>query len=202
MNRLALASLATALGFLAGCSLFRWSGYRDPAAAPAGRFSAVELELSTAPAHAPEPALPPPEELPETLYYADLGPDSIDVSDYPAQQKYNYGFFRLQCSRCHTLARAVNSPVQSRAYWHFHLHRMSLHSRLQREGPFPPDQVEAMLDFLEHDARVRKVEGRKRFEAQTEELKRRFEPTLKRLLEHMQKSPQPRLLPGSASEAP
>lgn len=202
MNRLAPAALALALGFLAGCSLFRWSGYPDPAAAPPGRFSAVELELSTVPAHARTPALPPAEDLPGTLYYADLGPDTIDVEDYPAQQKFNYGPFRLQCARCHTLARAVNSPVQSRAYWHFHLVRMSLHSRLRREGPIPADQVKAVLDFLEYDARVRKIDDRKRFEAQTEELKRRFEPTLKRLLEHLQSSPQPRLLPGGAEEKP
>jgi len=195
-------AVATALVLLAGCSLFRWSGYRDPAAAPAGRFSAVELELSTATAQAREPVLPPAEDLPQTLYYADLGPDSIDVSAYPAQQRYNYGFFRLQCSRCHTLARAVSSPVQSRAYWHFHMIRMSLHSRLQREGPIPPDQMKAMLDFLEYDAQVRKVEDKKRFEQRTEELKRRFEPTLKRLLEHMQKSPQPRLMPSASGEAP
>lgn len=195
-------ALATALALLAGCSLFRWSGYRDPAAAPAGRFSAVELELSTATAQAREPVLPPAEDLPQTLYYADLGPDSIDVSAYPAQQQYNYGFFRLQCARCHTLARAVNSPVQSRAYWHFHMIRMSLHSRFQKEGPIPADQMKSMLDFLEYDARVRKVEDRQRFEARTEELKRRFEPTLKRLLEHMQKSPQPRLMPAASGEAP
>lgn len=202
MNRLAPAALAAALGFLAGCSLFRWSGYPDQAAAPPGRFSAAELELSTSPAPGREPALPPMEDLPRTLYYADLGPDDIDVSGYPAQQRYNYGFFRLQCARCHTLARAVNSPVQSRAYWHFHLIRMSLHSRAQREGPIPREQVKAMLDFLEYDARVRKIEDRRRFEARTEELKRRFEPTLQRMLEHIQTSPQPRLLPAGAGETP
>ena len=96
----------------------------------------------------------------------------------------------------------MNSPVQSRAYWHFHMLRMSLHSRLKSEGPIPPDQMKAMLDFLEYDARVRKVEDKKRFEARTEELKRRFEPTLERLLEHMQRSPQPRLMPEASGEAP
>lgn len=191
-----MTALAGVIAFAAGCSLFRWSGYPDPAAPPPGRFSAVELELSTVPAQGLPPALPPLEELPQTLYYADLGPDTIDVSNYPAQQQYNYRYFRLQCARCHTLARAVNSPAQSRAYWHFHLIRMSLHSRLQREGPIPRDQVKALLDFLEYDARVRKIEDRRRFEARTEELKSRFEPTLRRLLEHMQTSPQPRLLPA------
>lgn len=194
MNRRPSLPFAAALALLGGCSLFRWSGYRDPAAAPTGTWSAAELVLSTAPAPAPPPALPLPEDIPPTLYYADLGLDTIDVSDYPAQQKYNYNFFRVHCARCHTLARAVNSPVKSRAYWHFHLIRMSLRSRLKNEGPIPKEHVKALLDFLEYDARVRKVEDRKRFEAQTGELQRRFEPTLNRLLEHMQTSPQPTLL--------
>jgi hypothetical protein len=188
---------AAALALLGGCALFRWSGYRDPAAAPTGTWSAVELVISTTPAAAPAPELPLPENIPPTLYYADLGLDTIDVSDYPAQQKYNYRFFQVHCARCHTLARAINSPVQSRAYWHYHMIRMSLRSRLKNEGPIPSEHMKAMLDFLEYDSRVRKVENRKRFEAQTEELKRRFEPTLSRLLEHLQKSEQPRLLsPG------
>lgn len=185
---------AAALALLGGCSLFRWSGYRDPASAPTGTWSAAELTLSTAPAPARPPALPILEDIPPTLYYADLGLDTIDVSDYPTQQKFNYRYFRVQCGRCHTLARAVNSPAQSRSYWHFHLIRMSLRSRLKHEGPIPADQVKALLDFLEYDDRVRKVQDKKRFEAQTEELKSRFEPTLNRMLEHMQNLPQPRLL--------
>jgi len=162
-----------------------------------GTWSAAELDLSTAPAAARPAELPLPDALPQTLYYSDLGPDEIDVSDYPAQQKFNYGVFRERCARCHTLARAINSPIQSRAYWHYHLLRMSLRSRLKRERPIPAEQVKAVLDFLEHDAQVRKVADRKRFEERTEELKRRFDPTLTRLLEHMQKSPQPlQLAPG------
>lgn len=202
MNRQSAAAFAAALVALSGCSLFRWSGYREPAAAPAGDWSAADLALSTSPAPAGPPDLPLPELIPRTLYYSDLGPDEIDVSDYPAQQKYNYGIFRRQCSRCHTLARAVNSPVQSRTYWHYHLVRMSLRSRLAPEGPIPAEEVRAILDFLEYDARVRKVEDRARFEGNTEELKRRFEPTLKRLLEHMQTSPQPRLLPSAPPGGP
>lgn len=182
--------------------MFRWSGYREPAADAAGERSAMELVLSTSAAQARRPALPVPERIPATLYYADLGPDAIDVSEYPAQQKYNYEIFARQCARCHTLARAVNSPVQSRTYWHYHLTRMSLRSRLAREGPIPAGQVKAILDFLDYDASVRKVRDRKRFEEETEELKRRFEPTLKRLLEHMQTSPQPRLLPPGPGGGP
>ena len=199
MNRRPATAFAASLALLAGCSLFRWSGYREPAAAAAGAWSASELTLSTATAPAPAQALPLPESLPQTLYYSDLGPDAIDVSDYPSQQKFNYGVFQRQCSRCHTVARAVNSPVQSRAYWHYHLVRMSLRSRMKGEGPIPALEVKAVLDFLEYDANVRKTGDKKRFEERTEELKRRFEPTLQRLLEHMQTAPQPRLLPPSGS---
>lgn len=203
MNRHTAATFAAALVVMSGCVLFRWSGYREPAAAAAaaGEWSAVELVLSTSPAQARPPALPAPEHIPQTLYYSDLGPDEIDVTDYPAQQKYNYELFRRQCSRCHTLARAVNSPVKSRTYWHYHLARMSLRSRLAREGPIPRDQVKPILDFLDYDAGVRKVRDRKRFEAQTEELQRRFDPTLKRLLEHLQTAPQPRLIPPAPGES-
>jgi len=193
-GRETLFFLAT-FGLLAGCALFRWSGYPEPGADGTGNWSAAELILSTAPAAARPAPLPSPEKLPRTLYYTDLGPEEIDVSDYPSQQKYNYGIFRRQCARCHTLARAVNSPIQSRAYWHFHMIRMSLHSRFNREGGIPPEEMKAMLDFLDYDTRIRKVEDKKNFERQTDELKRRFEPTLKRLLEHLQSSPQPRLLP-------
>lgn len=195
-------AIAAALALMGGCSLFRWSGYRDPALAPAGTWSAAELEISTVPAAARPPALPVPEALPQTLYYSDLGPAEIDVSGYPAQQKFNYGIFREQCSRCHTLARAVNSPIQSRAYWHYHLLRMSLRSRLKHEGPIPAEQVKAVLDFLDYDVQVRKVADRKRFEEKTDELKRRFDPTLSRLLEHLQKSPQPLLLAPVPGEPP
>lgn len=193
MSRRPSMAFAAALAVFGGCALFRLSGYRDPGVAP-GTFSAVELEISTTPAPARPAELPIPETLPPTLFYSDLGPAEIDVSKYPAQQKYNYGIFEARCSGCHTLARAINSPVQSRAYWHYHLLRMSLRSRLKREGPIPRAEVKSLLDFLEYDATVRKIDDRARFEALTQELKRRFDPTLARLLEHMQKSRQPRLI--------
>ena len=183
MDRRSLAVFGAAAIFLAGCSLFRWSGYagRDPARV--GEWSATELIISTEPAKV-RPALPVRlEEVAKTLYYSDLGPDTIDVADYPTQQQYNYALFSRQCARCHTLARAINSPVQSRAYWRFHLARMSLHSRVNREGSIPPEKLGFILDFLEYDSNIRKVQHKKEFEELTQELKRRFDPTLKKLVE-------------------
>jgi hypothetical protein len=185
VNRTILTSLAAAAALLAGCAMFRWSGHPDPELGRHWVWSTADLVISTEPAQARPPAFVPPEDLPDTLYYADLGPETIDVSGYPSQQKYNYALFEAECARCHTLARAVNSPAASRLYWEFHLARMSLHSRFRHSGPITGKQREAILDFLEYDAQVRKVRDRKRFDEQTEELKRRFEPLLKKLLERM-----------------
>src|ERR1035437_3764784 len=119
MNKRTLAPLAMTAALLAGCAMFRWSGRPDPELAPNWVWSTGDLVISTEPARARPPAPLPRENLPNTLYYADLGPDTIDVSDYPAQQKYNYARFEEECARCHTLARAINSPVESRLYWQF-----------------------------------------------------------------------------------
>ena len=79
----------------------------------------------------------------------------------------------------------MNSPVESRLYWRFHLDRMSLHQRFRHQAPLSAADKKALLDFLEYDAQVRKVQDKKRFAEQTEELKRRFEPILQGILERM-----------------
>jgi hypothetical protein len=192
MNKNALVPLALTTALLAGCAAFRWSGSPDPELSRNWVWSTGDLMISTQPAASAPPAVVP-EKLPDTLYYADLGPETIDVSSYTAQQRYNYRIFERECSRCHTLARAINSPTESRLYWKFHLTRMSLHSRFDRQGRIPPAETKALLDFLEYDAKIRKVQDRKRFDEQTEELKRRFEPILEKVLSQMRTSGRPPL---------
>ncbi len=46
----------------------------------------------------------------EKEFPGDKGPAEIDVSKYPAEQQSNYNTFAKKCSKCHTLARAINSP--------------------------------------------------------------------------------------------
>ena len=43
------------------------------------------------------------------LFPADDGPNFIDVSSYPAKMQEYYVLFAKKCSRCHTLARPINS---------------------------------------------------------------------------------------------
>lgn len=179
MKGKALALFAAEASLLCGCAMLRFSGNPNPELQPNWVWSTGELEISTRTATAL------PADLPDTLYYADLGPDVIDVTAYPAEQQAGYVVFKEACARCHTLARAVNSPVESRLYWRFHLDRMSLHSRFRRQAPLSAADKKVLLDFLEYDAQVRKVQDKKRFTEQTEEMKRRFEPILQVLLERM-----------------
>jgi hypothetical protein len=158
MKNLWRAALAGALLGTGACTLFPWS-VRAP--------KADESE--------------PPSS--ERIYFTDLGPDSIDVSSYPEAQRANYESFARTCARCHTLARAVNAPAESRLQWRFHLARMSLHSRLRHEGRIPKEQYQAALDFLDYDGRTRR--STKVFATRTEELRRRFEPVMERYLQEL-----------------
>jgi hypothetical protein len=186
------AALGLAAALIAGCSVFRWAERRD---APYGvdHWSAADLVVSTGTAKARRP--PERDEIPLSLYYMDLGPAEIDVSRYPTQQKRNYAVFKMQCGRCHTLARAVNSPVKRRAYWAFHVARMNHHARRDPGGQISRDDVQAILDFLAFDAQVRKIDDAESFERQTAELQRRFDPVLEELIRRLQEERQPVLLP-------
>jgi hypothetical protein len=188
---LTLAAFAAVI-VLAGCSLFRWNA--KPDVVQGDDWDSSEMRPSTAPARA-RPAAPTPSVFDEEVsHYADLGPSEIDVSAYPSQQKYNYKLFKQSCGLCHTTARAVNSETQSRLYWRFHLARMNMHARFQGAYPLTPLETQQVLDFLVFDAKVRKVEKRAEFYAQTEELKRRYDAVLRKKMRALQSPGQPRIL--------
>jgi hypothetical protein len=49
----------------------------------------------------------------------DSGPDRIDMSDYPPDQRERYEIFAVKCSKCHSLARPISArltPEQWRGY--------------------------------------------------------------------------------------
>lgn len=73
----------------------------------------------------------------------DSGPDKIDVSGYPAEQKANYELFRQKCSKCHSVARAVNSKF-SAVEWKRYIKRMV---RRPNAG-VTEEQSDAIFEFL------------------------------------------------------
>lgn len=82
----------------------------------------------------------------------DKGPDKIDVSKYPAEVKQKYKIYTDLCSRCHTLARAVNSDFVLEDEWERYIKRM-----MRRGGRLiSPDEAQAIFDFATYDAKARK----------------------------------------------
>ena len=53
----------------------------------------------------------------------DKGPDKIDVSSYPAPQQKAYKLFAEKCSKCHTLARPINTTM-TQPEWERYVKRM------------------------------------------------------------------------------
>lgn len=162
----------------AGCALWRVHIPAGPAAVPA------QVEVPQA----------PPERRKAALFYSDLGPDTVDVSAYPAERNRDYEVYARVCSRCHTLARSINAPHVSRAWWEFYVASMRVRAKFHGER-LTKDEVRAVLDFLEYDSNERKVARAAEFETTKAELKRRFEAALDERVETLQRQPQPRLLP-------
>lgn len=128
------------------------------------------------------------------VYYSDLGPDRVDVSDYPSAQKDNYEVYRHACSQCHTLARSINAPVVDRRFWEFYIASMRFNTLFHQDAAVPQEAAQAIVDFLEYDSNVRKVRRRGEFDALQEELKRRFRPLLEKRMRELQDGNQPLLL--------
>jgi hypothetical protein len=91
---------------------------------------------------------PPEEEF--RAFDADLGQAWIDVSAYPEVQQQAYGLFSRRCSKCHTLARPINSSLPP-DQWVAYVNRMS---RKPGSGISPKD-VLVIQEFLIFDSERR-----------------------------------------------
>lgn len=182
---------------LTGCALLRLSGNKQGLRAPDPVPPALtEVNPGGRPRRNIQEEIPEPESDLRPLFYSDLGPDKIDVSSYPAQQKYNYTVYSRVCSQCHGLARSINAPAVSRAYWEFYLLTMRTRSGLTPYADISWEEARTVMDFLVYDSKVRKTgKNESAFNELTEELKRRFKPLLEKRLQQLQNGSQPRLLP-------
>ena len=84
----------------------------------------------------------------------DRGPDSIDVSKYPADIKRKYKVFAELCAKCHTLARAVNYNFVLEDDWERYIKRMMRRGR----GLITADIAQQAFEFAIYDSKVRKKE--------------------------------------------
>jgi hypothetical protein len=87
-------------------------------------------------------------------FQADKGPDFIDISNYPADMQKSYEVFRQKCSRCHTIARPINSDFQGEE-WRKYVYKM-----MRKPGSgLTPKTADEIIEFLIYDSKARKKEG-------------------------------------------
>ena len=92
------------------------------------------------------------EELDPRIAAYDKGPATIDVSRYPADMQGRYKTFASRCTKCHTLARAINSEFALEDEWERYVKRMM---RKPGSGIGSADGRE-IFAFLAFDSKTRK----------------------------------------------
>ena len=88
----------------------------------------------------------------DKVFEADKGIDTIDISKYPKEQQENYKVFADKCSKCHTLARPINSDYALPEEWTAYVDKM----RHKKRSGIDDDAQKAITDFLIYDSSVRK----------------------------------------------
>ena len=88
----------------------------------------------------------------------DKGPDKIDVGAYPAAQQAAYKVFASRCSKCHTIARPINTMMK-RDEWERYVKRM-MH---KPNSGITDAQGKTIFDFLVFDQTERKDKNPKGF---------------------------------------
>lgn len=84
----------------------------------------------------------------------DSGPDKIDVTAYPEPFPQQYRLFSEKCSKCHTIARPINTTMV-RAEWERYVKRM-MHKPNSGIGDKQGKQI---FDFLLFDESNRKAKN-------------------------------------------
>ena len=95
-------------------------------------------------------ALRSPRTTPMT-FPADDGQNFIDVTEYPEEMQTLYAVFTRRCSRCHTIARPINSDFKPEEWRKYVLKMM----RKPGSG-LNPKTAEQIIKFLTYDAQHRK----------------------------------------------
>lgn len=81
----------------------------------------------------------------------DKGPDKIDISAYPAPLQAAYKLFSTKCSKCHTIARPINTMMKQDE-WSRYVKRM-MH---KPNSGISDAQGKQIFDFLVYDQTTRK----------------------------------------------
>jgi hypothetical protein len=88
----------------------------------------------------------------------DKGPDKIDVSAYPPPLQAAYKQFATKCSKCHTIARPINT-MMTRDEWERYVKRM-MH---KPNSGINDKQGKEIFEFVIYDQTNRKDKNPKAF---------------------------------------
>ena len=87
---------------------------------------------------------------PAKTYPADQGPSEIDVSNYPQEMQTLYNVFTRRCSKCHTVARPINSDFTPEE-WKKYVQKM-----MRKAGSgLTPKTADQITKFLIYDSQHR-----------------------------------------------
>lgn len=78
--------------------------------------------------------------------------EGLDISTLPANVQADYRVFAVRCSKCHSLARPLESGISNDAYWAEYVERM----RRQPASGISPVDVAPILRFLHYYSSDRK----------------------------------------------
>jgi hypothetical protein len=81
-------------------------------------------------------------------------PEGLERSGLPPEVRADYDTFALRCSRCHSLARPLNSGIDDDAYWELYVRRM----RRQPGSGITAEDETVILRFLHFYSVQRKRE--------------------------------------------
>lgn len=78
--------------------------------------------------------------------------EGVNASAIPAEMRDEYALFAQRCSKCHSLARALNNGDHDEKYWARYVARM----RRQPSSGIAPDDEPPILRYLNfHSAQLR-----------------------------------------------
>ena len=80
---------------------------------------------------------------PAKEFAADKGPSKVEISSYPKEVQDNYAVFASKCSKCHTLARPINTNLKPEE-WKMYVKRMMN----KPDSGISPDQGKKVYQFL------------------------------------------------------
>lgn len=74
------------------------------------------------------------------------GGEGLDISTLPANVRADYRVFAQKCSKCHSLARPLESGITDDVYWAEYVERM----RRQPSSGISPSDITPILRFLHY----------------------------------------------------